>query len=77
MSQIHIFINYFREDANGVDPNRDFSYSRNDGNCFKSSTAKLFHRVMKNNLIQIVITFHGGMVAIGYEWGEQIIHKRK
>ena len=24
---------------------------------------------MKNNLIQIVVTFHAGMVAIGYEWG--------
>ena len=62
-------ISGFREDANNVDPNRDFSYSRKDSNCFKSSTAKLFHRIMKSNLIQIVVTFHGGMVAIGYEWG--------
>jgi hypothetical protein len=24
---------------------------------------------MKRNIIQMVVTFHGGMVAIGYEWG--------
>lgn len=24
---------------------------------------------MKNNLIQLVLTYHGGMAAIGYEWG--------
>ena len=29
---------------------------------------------MKNNLIQIVVTFHGGMVAIGYEWGKYWQH---
>ena len=60
---------FCREDA-GVDPNRDFPYSRQDNNCFKSSTSRLFNAIMKANLVQIVVTFHGGMTAIGYEWGE-------
>ena len=24
---------------------------------------------MKNNIIQTVVTYHGGMVALAYEWG--------
>lgn len=57
-----------REDA-GVDPNRDFGYSRSDDNCLRSTTARIMNAVMSRSLMQIVITFHGGMVAIGYEWG--------
>ena len=53
-----------------MDPNRDFPYGRSDTNCLKSSTSRLFLAVMGMNLIQLVVTFHGGMVAIGYEWGE-------
>jgi hypothetical protein len=58
-----------REDAQGVDPNRDFPYSRKDNNCLRSNTAKLFYKMMTTSLIQLVVTFHGGMVAIGFEWG--------
>lgn len=46
----------------GIDPNRDFAYSRNDNTCFRSSTAKLFNVLMRETLTQIVVTFHGGMV---------------
>lgn len=53
----------------GVDTNRDFPYGRADGRCLRSTTAQVINSVMKNNLIQLVITFHGGMAAIGYEWG--------
>lgn len=60
-----------RRDDNGVDPNRDFSYSREDGRCFLSTTAKIFGKLMSETLSQIVITFHGGMEAIGYEWGSK------
>lgn len=47
----------------GIDPNRDFAYSRNDNTCFRSSTAKLFNVLMRETLTQIVVTFHGGMVG--------------
>ena len=36
-----------------------------------STTAKIFHHLMAENLIQVVVTFHSGMVAIGYEWGSK------
>lgn len=65
----HLRLKIFREDA-GVDPNRDFPYSREDNECLRSSTGRLFNAIMRANLIQIVVTFHGGMVAIGYEWGK-------
>jgi hypothetical protein len=58
-----------RADAGGVDPNRDFSYSRRDTHCFRSSAARLFRALMERTIVQLVVTFHGGMVALGYEWG--------
>lgn len=60
-----------RRDDNGIDPNRDFSYSRQDGKCFVSTTAKILGTLMSETLTQIFITFHGGMEAIGYEWGSK------
>lgn len=57
-----------REDA-GVDPNRDFGYSRSNDNCLRSTTARIMNALLARTLMQIVVTFHGGMVAIGYEWG--------
>ena len=62
------YTNSRREEAKGVDPNRDFPYSRKDDNCFKTATARLFNAIMSTSLTQLVVTFHGGMVAIGYEW---------
>lgn len=56
---------------NGIDPNRDFGYSRNDNHCLKSSTAKIFHHIMSKNIIQLVVTWHGGMSAVAYEWGSK------
>lgn len=60
-----------RREDNGVDPNRDFSYTRKDNKCFLSPTSKVIYQIMKQNIIQLVVTYHGGMVAIGYEWGSQ------
>lgn len=55
----------------GVDPNRDYPYSRRDSRCLQSSSAKLFKALMDTSLVQVVVTFHGGMVALGYEWGSR------
>lgn len=62
------YIMHKRYDRN-VDPNRDFAYSRRDDHCFLSTTAQIFKAVMERSIVQVVVTFHGGMVAIGYEWG--------
>ena len=59
-----------RNDA-GVDPNRDFSYDRRDNKCFLSTTAKIVRELMLHNVMQVVVTFHGGMIALGYEWGSR------
>lgn len=59
-----------RDDA-GVDPNRDFPYSRKNNRCFMSTTSRLFEKIAENNHIQVVVTYHGGMIALGYEWGSQ------
>lgn len=65
-----------RSDA-GVDPNRDFAYSRdyrgggNDDRCLRSTTARIFNKLLELTLFQLVITFHGGMQAIAYEWGSK------
>jgi hypothetical protein len=60
---------YNRRDDLGVDPNRDFAYTRKDNKCFLTKTSRIIYEVMKQNIIQLVVTYHGGMVAIGYEWG--------
>lgn len=54
------YINRVRNDAL-VDPNRDFPYKRNDDQCMRSTTAKIFQAIMASNIIQIVVTFHGGI----------------
>jgi hypothetical protein len=58
-----------RRDDMGVDPNRDFPYVRKDNNCLQSSTAQLIYRLMSSRRIDMLVTFHGGMEAIAYEWG--------
>lgn len=60
-----------RRDDNFVDPNRDFPYSRVNNACLLSTTAKIVNRIMSEHIIQLVVTFHGGMVALGYEWGSK------
>lgn len=31
--------------------------------------AKIFQALFSTVSVQILVTFHGGMVALGYEWG--------
>lgn len=64
------YIKMIRSDA-GVDPNRDFPYSRKDNRCFLSTTARIFQALMAQTIVQTVVTFHGGMIALGYEWGSR------
>jgi hypothetical protein len=54
-----------------VDPNRDYSYSRKNNHCFLSSSAKILYYITKYNILQVVVTYHGGMIALGYEWGSR------
>lgn len=63
-----------RRDDAGIDPNRDFSYGRLNSECMQSTTAKIMNALLSQTIMQIVVTFHGGMVAIGYEWGSMRNH---
>ncbi|GMH48803.1 hypothetical protein TL16_g00378 [Triparma laevis f. inornata] len=58
-----------RRAENGIDPNRDFAYDQNPSNCFRTIAGRHINEIFKNHLIQLSITFHGGMTAIAYEWG--------
>lgn len=53
----------------GVDPNRDFAYVRHDDHCLRSATARIFNRIFAESMIQVLVTYHAGMVALAYEWG--------
>lgn len=53
----------------GIDPNRDFPYDQDPHLCMRSIAARSINEIHRNNLIQLTLTFHGGMQAIGYNWG--------
>jgi hypothetical protein len=52
-----------------IDPNRDFPYDQAPSNCMATIAARSLNEVYRARLLQLVITFHGGMQAIGYNWG--------
>lgn len=53
----------------GVDPNRDFPYDQSPSACMVTVTARGVNEIFRDRLLQLVMTFHGGMQAIGYNWG--------
>jgi hypothetical protein len=57
-----------REEAT-IDPNRDFPYDTTKDACMNSIAARTLNELYQDYLIQLGLTFHGGMEVIGYEWG--------
>jgi predicted deacylase len=55
---------------NRVDPNRDFAYGQAPSQCMQTVAARAVNELWRRHLFQLAITFHGGMVAIAYEWGD-------
>ena len=55
--------------AEGIDPNRDFPYGRSKTRCMQTIAARALNELHREHLFQLALTFHGGMRAIGYEWG--------
>ena len=53
----------------GIDPNRDFPYDQNPSSCMATVCARALNEVYRARLLQLVVTFHGGMQAIAYNWG--------
>ncbi|CAM9916764.1 unnamed protein product [Scytosiphon promiscuus] len=64
-------IGYFNtvRTENGLDPNRDFPYSQKPNQCMTTITARAVNEVWREHAFQLAVTFHGGMVAMAYEWG--------
>lgn len=52
-----------------VDPNRDYSYDRNNNQCLLAFSTHYLMNLYNDYYFQILLTFHGGMEALGYEWG--------
>ena len=53
----------------GIDPNRDFPYDQNPASCMQTIAARSVNEIYRSRLLQLVVTFHGGMQAIAYNWG--------
>eukprot|EP00900_Chrysochromulina_parva_P025221 jgi/Chrpa1/7332/Chrysochromulina_OHIO_Genome00018148-RA len=58
-----------RRDELGIDPNRDFPYDQVPSACMQTVTARSINELYRARLLQLVVTFHGGMQAIAYNWG--------
>jgi hypothetical protein len=58
------------------DPNRDFPYfnSKNgiSKDCMKTIAARTVNELFREHIFINVITFHGGINAIGYPWGNYV-----
>lgn len=53
----------------GIDPNRDFPYDQAAAACMQTIAARAVNELYRSHLLQLVLTFHGGMQALGYNWG--------
>jgi len=65
-------LGYYRNQRteDGIDPNRDFPYDLVDyTQCMKTIAGRTINEIFRNHMFQLSLTFHGGMEAIGYEWG--------
>lgn len=58
-----------REEGN-VDPNRDFPFDLTDpSKCMQTIAGRTLNEVFREHMIQLSLTFHGGMEVVAYEWG--------
>ena len=65
-------LGYFqnKREEQGIDPNRDFPFDQVDWrNCMRTIAGRTINEIYREHIFQHSLTFHGGMVAIAYEWG--------
>lgn len=53
-----------------LDPNRDFGFAQDPEKCMQTVAARVINELFRMHLFRILITFHGGTNALGYEWGD-------
>jgi hypothetical protein len=57
-------------EENNVDPNRDFPFDvTNPTQCMQTIAARTLNELYRNYIVQLALTFHGGMEIVAYEWG--------
>lgn len=61
--------NRVREDFNGIDPNRDFGYDREDEQCMSTTVGRAVNEDYLAHAYQVAVTFHAGMQEVSWEWG--------
>jgi hypothetical protein len=70
------FIEYNDNKVSTFDPNRDFPYFQGNNNstdsCMTTITARTVNELFREHLFIQAITFHGGLNAIGYPWGNYV-----
>lgn len=59
----------------GRDPNRDFPFEQSPTACMTTVAGRSINELFRSHLIQLVVTFHAGMEAVGYVWGD--FHHRR
>ena len=52
-----------------LDPNRDFPFLKDASQCMTTIVGRVLNEIFREYLVQLAITFHGGMRGIAYEWG--------
>ena len=52
-----------------LDPNRDFPFLKDASQCMTTIVGRVLNEIFREYLVQLAMTFHGGMRAISYEWG--------
>lgn len=84
MTNAYGYSNGIREDyvtySNGntglEDPNRDFPYFNITGkvtnDCMKTVAARTVNELFREHIFVNALTFHGGLNAIGYPWGNYV-----
>lgn len=53
-----------------LDPNRDFGFDQDPTKCMQTVAARTLNELFRVHLFRLVVTFHGGTNALGYEWGD-------
>ena len=57
------------------DPNRDFPFQQEPRACMTTVAARALNEVFRAHLVQLALTYHAGMEAVGYVWGD-FAHRR-
>ena len=65
-------LGYYRNirEEGDIDPNRDFPFDVDDPTkCMQTIAGRTLNEVFRQHMIQLSLTFHGGMEVVAYEWG--------